>query len=67
MRRVVVAFGLAAFLAGTLTLPAGAEQTKMGCEKGKEVWNADEGKCVPGTPKKRTAKSGAKKKTKDKE
>ena len=44
-----------------------AEQTKMGCEKGKEVWNADEGKCVPGTPKKRTAKPGAKKKAKDKE
>lgn len=65
MRIVIVAFALAAFAIASLVEPAAAAQTKMGCEKGKEVWNAADGKCVPGTAKKRTAKSAAKKKAKE--
>jgi hypothetical protein len=48
MRSMIVAMGLAAFAIGALVEPAAAAKTKMGCEKGKEIWNAAEGKCVPG-------------------
>jgi hypothetical protein len=65
MRTMMVALGLCAFAACAPIEPATAAQTKMGCEKGKEVWNAAEGKCEPGTPRKRTAKSSPKKKTKE--
>jgi hypothetical protein len=31
--------------------PATAAKTKLGCERGKEVWSASAGKCVPGKSK----------------
>src|SRR5688572_12124597 len=31
--------------------PAAAAKTKMGCERGKEVWSAPAGKCVAGKSK----------------
>ena len=31
--------------------PATAAKTKMGCERGKEKWDAAAGKCVPGKSK----------------
>jgi hypothetical protein len=31
--------------------PAAAAKSKMGCEIGKEVWNASSGKCEPGQSK----------------
>lgn len=63
MRQTIIALSAAAFAAGLLAQPAAAAKTKMGCEIGKEVWNATEGKCVPGKPKyakKSTAKATAK-------
>lgn len=47
---------------GWLVGPAVANKSKMGCEIGTEVWNATEGKCIPGSPKYRAkaAKSPAK-------
>jgi hypothetical protein len=42
--------------------PATAAKTKMGCERGKEVWSASAGKCVAGKSKyTKTAASKAKK------
>jgi len=51
MRFVIIAIGVAAVAAGSLIEPASAAKSKMGCEIGKEVWNASVGKCEPGTPK----------------
>ena len=34
--------------------PAAAKKSKMGCEIGKEVWDAAEGKCVAGKYTKKT-------------
>ncbi|MBO0766873.1 MAG: hypothetical protein J2P50_20095 [Hyphomicrobiaceae bacterium] len=34
--------------------PAEAAKTKMGCERGKQVWDATAGSCVRGKPKART-------------
>jgi hypothetical protein len=70
MRLHVLAYGLGALgLAGLVLAsePATAAKTKMGCEIGKEVWNATDGKCVPGKSKyakmvaSKTAKKAAKK------
>jgi hypothetical protein len=61
MRIKIVALSLGALLVGSLAYPATAAKTKMGCEKGKEVWNAAEGKCVPGTYTKKAGKKSAKK------
>jgi hypothetical protein len=61
--RSIIAFGLAAFAIGTFVTPATAAKTKMGCEIGKEIWDASAGKCVPGTYTKKSAgKTAAKKK-----
>jgi hypothetical protein len=52
--RVAIAWGLGAFALTGLVLssdPVTAAKTKMGCERGKEVWNASIGKCVPGKSK----------------
>lgn len=54
MRLRVLAYGLGALgLAGLIlaTDPAAAAKTKMGCEVGKEVWNATAGKCEAGRSK----------------
>ena len=56
MRMMIVAIGLAALAAGMLPQPAAAKKSKMGCEVGKEYWDATQGKCVAGT--KKSAKKG---------
>jgi hypothetical protein len=57
MRSTIVAIGLAALVVGSFVHPAAAKKSKMGCEIGKEVWDAAQGKCVAGryTKKKKTA------------
>ena len=58
MRLALVACGLGALALSALSLssdPAAAAKTKMGCERGKEVWNASAGKCLPGKSKARMA------------
>ena len=52
MRLVVVALSALA-LAGLVASsgPATAAKTKMGCERGKQVWNATTGQCVAGKSK----------------
>ena len=67
MRLAVLACSLGAIaLAGLVHSPnpATAAKTKMGCERGKEVWSASAGKCVPGRSKynKTAATKAAKKK-----
>ncbi len=61
MRSMIVAIGLTAFAVGSLAQPAAAAKTKMGCEKGREIWNAAEGKCMPGKYSKRSRAAKAKK------
>jgi hypothetical protein len=53
MRSMMVAIGLAVLGASLMAQPAAAKKSKMGCEIGKEVWDAGQGKCVPGTGKKK--------------
>lgn len=58
---VGIAFAVTSFVA--LSEPASAAKSKMGCEIGKEVWNATLGKCEAGTSKykRKTAAKPAKK------
>jgi len=71
MRLMVVALSTLA-LAGLVASsgPATAAKTKMGCERGKQVWNAALGRCVAGKSKyartaaRKPAKKAAAKKTK---
>jgi hypothetical protein len=56
MRSMIVAVGLAALMAGAVVQPAQAKKSKMGCEIGKEIWDASQGKCVPGKYTKKSAK-----------
>ena len=60
MRSMIVAVGLAALAAGVLAQPAAAKKSKMGCEIGKEHWDATEAKCLPGKSVKKTAKKAKK-------
>jgi len=60
MRSMIVAIGLAALAIGVLVQPAAAKKSKMGCEVGKEIWDAAQGKCVAGKYTKKTAKKGKK-------
>jgi hypothetical protein len=63
MRSMIVAIGLAAFAVGAFVQPAAAKKSKMGCEMGRERWDATEGKCVSGRQATRTARRRAKKQT----
>ncbi len=56
MRSMIVAVGLAALMAGAMVPSAQAKKSKMGCEIGKEIWDASQGKCVPGKYSKKSAK-----------
>ena len=65
MRLALVACGLGALALSALSLssdPAAAAKTKMGCERGKERWNAAAGKCEPGAAKAKAAPKKAAKK-----
>ena len=61
VRFVGFACGLAALAVMVYSAPADAAKTKMGCERGKEKWNAAAGKCEPGTAKGASKKAAAKK------
>lgn len=65
MRLFVFASALSVLALATLAVtPATAAKSKMGCERGKEVWNAATGKCVAGKSKAKkvaAAKPAAKK------
>ena len=60
MRSMIVAIGLAALAVGSFVQPAVAKKSKLGCEVGKEVWDAAEGKCVAGKYTRKTARRGKK-------
>jgi hypothetical protein len=51
MRSLIAAGVLGAFALTSIAMPVLAAKSKMGCEIGKEVWDASAGKCVPGTAK----------------
>jgi hypothetical protein len=61
MRIVIIAFAFAALAGVGLVAPANAGKSKMGCEIGKEVWDASAGKCVAGQPKWKSSGKTAKK------
>ncbi len=56
MRSMIIAAGIIALAAGVLAQPAAAKKSKMGCEVGKEYWDATDGKCKPGKAPKAPAK-----------
>lgn len=56
MRIKIALLSLGALVVGSFVYPASAAKTKMGCERGKEHWDATTGKCVPGAAVKKTAK-----------
>ena len=60
MRSMIVAIGLAAFAVGAFVQPAAAKKSKMGCEIGREHWDAAEAKCMPGKSTKKSAKKAKK-------
>ena len=60
MRVVIAAFGLAAVAAMLPVEPAAAAKSKMGCEIGREHWDAAEAKCMPGKSTKKSAKKAKK-------
>ncbi len=62
MRIKIALLSLGALVVGSFVYPASAAKTKMGCERGKEMWDASVGKCVPGSkaPKKSAKKSDKK-------
>jgi len=47
MRSMIITAGIIALAAGVLAQPAAAKKSKMGCEVGKEYWDATDGKCNP--------------------
>ena len=59
MRLMIIATVLAAFAATTYSAEA-AKKSKMGCEVGKQVWDAAEGKCVAGKYTKKATKKAKK-------
>jgi len=61
MRIRIVALSLGALVIASVAHPATAAKTKMGCERGKEIWDASAGKCVPGKYVKKASKKAEKK------
>lgn len=60
MRSMIIAAGLVVIAAGMFAHPAEAKKSKMGCEIGREHWDATEAKCVPGKSIRKTAKKAKK-------
>lgn len=60
MRSMIIAIGLVVLAAGAFAQPAAAKKSKMGCEVGKEIWDASQGKCVAGTRSGKTARKAKK-------
>jgi hypothetical protein len=61
MRRFAYVLGALAVVGLVYASGAEAAKSKMGCERGKEVWDAAAGKCVAGKAKAKAAKKTAKK------
>ena len=57
MRSMIIAIGLGVLAVGAFAQPAAAKKSKMGCEVGKEHWDAAEGKCMPGRAAKKAGKA----------
>ena len=57
MRSMIIAAGVVAIAASVLAHPAAAKKSKMGCEIGREHWDATEAKCVPGKAPKSSKKA----------
>jgi hypothetical protein len=60
MRWTVITTISAVALAAAFVGPARAAKSKMGCEIGSEVWDASQGKCVPGKHTKKSTKKAKK-------
>jgi hypothetical protein len=60
MRWTVITIGAMALGAAALVGPAKAAKSKMGCQIGSEIWDASQGKCVPGKYTKKSAKKSKK-------
>jgi hypothetical protein len=62
MRWTFITISAVALVAAAFAGPARAAKSKMGCEIGSEIWDASQGKCVPGKhtkkPTKKTKKDG---------
>ena len=56
MRWTFITIGAVALVAAAFAGPARAAKSKMGCEIGSEIWDASQGKCVPGKHSKKAAK-----------
>jgi hypothetical protein len=59
MRWTVIAISVVA-LAAAFVGPARAAKSKMGCQIGSEIWDASQGKCVPGKHAKKSTKKSKK-------
>jgi hypothetical protein len=59
MRFTVIAISAVA-LAAAFVGPARAAKSKMGCQIGSEIWDASQGKCVPGKHTKKSTKKSKK-------
>ena len=56
MRWTVITISAVALVAAMFIGPAKAAKSKMGCEIGSEIWDASQGKCVPGKHAKKSTK-----------
>jgi len=60
MRWTVITISAMALVSAAFVGPARAAKSKMGCEIGSEIWDASQGKCVPGKHAKKSTKKGKK-------
>jgi acetyl/propionyl-CoA carboxylase alpha subunit len=60
MRWTVITISAVALVGAVFVGPARAAKSKMGCEIGSEIWDASQGKCVPGKHVKKSMKKSKK-------
>jgi len=60
MRWTVITISAMALVSAAFVAPARAAKSKMGCEIGSEIWDASQGKCVPGKHTKKSTKKAKK-------
>jgi len=60
MRWTIITISAVALVGAMLMGPAKAAKSKMGCEIGSEIWDASQGKCVPGKHAKKSTKKAKK-------
>jgi hypothetical protein len=56
----MITIGAVALVGVMFVGPAKAAKSKMGCEIGSEIWDASQGKCVPGKQAKKSTKKAKK-------